>query len=183
MYEKEIEIPDNVNIEVDGNVVKVSGEKGELRREFKGIYDINIQKSDDGKKIKVSSESDERKKRAVVGSIVAHIKNMIHGVTNGYTTKLKVIYSHFPVTVKVEQGKVLIQNFLGEKIPRVAKIVGNDTKVEVKGSEITVTGMDIEAVGQTAANMEQATRIYEHDRKVFQDGIYITEKPKQLVKS
>ncbi len=178
MYEKNMEIPENVQIEVDRLKVAVSGEKGKLERTFRGIFGIKIQK--ENSKIKVSSESDERKQRAVVGSIIAHIKNMAQGVTEGYTAKLKVIYSHFPVTVKVDEKerRVLIQNFIGEKIPRVAKIFGESTKIEVKGADITVTGTDIESVGQTAANMEQATKIREHDRKVFQDGVFIVEKPK-----
>ncbi len=176
MYEKEVEIPESVQVEVEGGTVKVSGAKGTLERNFRGLFSIKIEKSD--KKIKVISESGIRKSKAVVGSIIAHIKNMFHGVTEGYSAKLKVIYSHFPATVKVGDRKVLIQNFLGEKIPRISKIVGDDTKVEVKGADVIVSGTDIEAVGQTAANMEQATRIRKHDRKVFQDGIYITKKPK-----
>lgn len=179
MYEKEVEIPEGVQVEVEGAKIKVSGAKGTLERRFKGIFGIKLEKGD--KKIKISSDSDRRKQKAVVGSIVAHTKNMFHGVIEGYEARLKVIYSHFPVTVKVEaeSGKILIQNFLGEKIPRVAKIFGNDTKVEVRGADIVVSGSDIEAVGQTAANMEQATKIRKHDRRVFQDGIYITKKPKE----
>ena len=178
MYVREFEIPEGVNVEIDKNKVKVSGQKGEIDRLFKGIFDIKIEKSKGGKKITVSSESTERKKKAIVGSIIAHIKNMARGVTEGYTAKLKVLYSHFPVTVKVEGNKILINNFLGEKIPRESKIFGDDTKVEVKGPDITVTGIDIEKVGQTAASMEIVTTIKKFDRKVFQDGIYITKKPK-----
>jgi len=176
MYEKEVEIPENVQVEIAGTTVKISGTKGTLERSFKGLFSIKIEKSD--KKIKVSTGSDIRKSKAVVGSIIAHIKNMFHGVTEGYSAELKVIYSHFPATVKIGDRKVLIQNFLGEKTPRISKIVGDDTKVEVKGADILVSGTDIESVGQTAANMEQATKIRKHDRKVFQDGIYITKKPK-----
>jgi large subunit ribosomal protein L6 len=179
MYEKEVQVPEGVQIEVEGAKIKVSGVKGTVERIFTGMFGIKLEKSD--KKIKISSDSDERKQKAVVGSIVAHIKNMFHGVAEGYEAKLKVIYSHFPVTVKVEpeSGKILIQNFLGEKIPRMAKIIGNNTKVEVNGADIVVRGPEIEAVGQTAANMEQATKIRRHDRRVFQDGIYITKKPKE----
>lgn len=178
MYEKEIEIPEGVQVQVESVKVKISGAKGTLERNFKGVFGIKLEKVDN-KKIRVSSDSGVRKQKAVVGSIIAHIRNMFHGVTEGYTARLKVIYSHFPATVKVEGDKVLVQNFIGEKIPRIAKIVGDNTKVEVKGADITVSGTDIEAVGQTAANMEQATKIRKHDRKVFQDGIYITKKPKE----
>ncbi|MEM7826255.1 MAG: 50S ribosomal protein L6 [Candidatus Aenigmatarchaeota archaeon] len=172
MYSLELKIPENVKVEVQGLKVKVSGEKGELEREFKE-KGIKIEKVD--QKLLVSSESERKKMRALVGTIVAHVKNMIKGVTKGFTYKLKVVYSHFPVTVKVEGDKVLIQNFLGERVPRVAKIVGN-TQVKVEGSEITVSGINIEEVGQTAANIEQACRIVGYDRRKFLDGIYIVSK-------
>jgi large subunit ribosomal protein L6 len=178
MYEKKIEIPDSVKVEVAGNTVTVVGERGVLKREFKGVFGIDIQPAADGKVVVVKSESDDRKKKAVIGSIIAHMRNMIHGITKGYTAKLRIVYSHFPFTIKVEGDKILIQNFIGEKTNRVAKIIGSDTKIEVNGPDITVTGTDIEAVGQTSANMELVTKIKDHDQKVFQDGIYITEKPK-----
>jgi large subunit ribosomal protein L6 len=172
MYSKEIEIPKGIKAEVNENIVKISGEKGQLERKFKGLHDVKIVL--EGNKLKVSSESERRKIRALVGTIIAHVRNMIHGVTKGYTYTLKVIYSHFPVTIKVDDAnrQVLVQNFLGEKTPRVAKIVG-DTKVVAKGADITVTGIDVEDVAQTSANLEQATKIKMHDRKVFQDGVYL----------
>lgn len=172
MYSLELKIPENVKVEVQGLKVKVSGEKGELEREFneKGI---KIEKID--QKLVVSSESERKKMRALVGTIIAHVKNMIEGVTKGFTYKLKVVYSHFPITVKVEGDKVLIQNFLGERVPRVAKIVGK-TQVKVQGSELIVSGINIEEVGQTAANIEQACRIVGYDRRKFLDGIYIVSK-------
>ena len=49
-------------------------------------------------------------------------------------------------------------------------------KVEIKGDEVVVSGIDKEAVGQTAANIEQTTRIRGYDPKVFQDGIYPVDK-------
>ena len=179
MYEKEIEIPENCRAEVTGNTVKIAGEKGQLERVFK-VYGIKIELKD--KKIKVSSESEKRKAKALVGTIIAHIRNMIYGVTKGYTYKLRVVYSHFPVTIKVDDAnkRVLIQNFLGEKTPRIAKIVG-DTKVAVDGADIIVTGIDVESVAQTSSNLELATKIKEHDRKVFQDGIYLVSKERPKI--
>ncbi|MEM5879566.1 MAG: 50S ribosomal protein L6 [Candidatus Aenigmatarchaeota archaeon] len=172
MVSTEVKIPENVKVEIEGKKVKVSGEKGELERSFaeKGIK-IEVAEG----KIVISSESERKKFRALVGTIAAHIKNMIEGVTKGFTYKLRVVYSHFPVTVKVEGDKVLIQNFLGERVPRVAKIVGK-TQVKVEGQEITVSGTNIEEVGQTAANIEQACRIVGYDRRKFMDGIYIVSK-------
>lgn len=177
MYEKEIELPEGVNVEVAGSTVKVSGPKGQLERTFKGVYEIKIEVFD--KKVKVSAESEKRKTKSLVGTILAHIRNMVKGVTIGYVYKLRVVYAHFPVTVKVEGDKILIQNFLGEKTPRVAKIVGN-TKVEIKKADITLSGISKEDVGQTAANLETATQIKKRSRKVFQDGIYIVEKDAEV---
>ncbi len=171
--ENELVIPENVTIEIDNKQVKVSGPKGELERVFKYFHDIKIEKKDN--KLVVSSPSDRKKVRAMAGTIIAHVRNMIKGVTDGYTFKMRIVYSHFPVTIKVEGDKFLINNFLGENIPRVAKILG-DTKIEIKGQDIFLTGTDKEAVGQTCGNIEQACRITKFDRRVFQDGIYIVEK-------
>jgi len=175
MYEKEIELPEGVSAEVAGNKVKISGPKGQLEREFKGLRVHGIRLMLTGKKIKVSSESERRKAKALVGTIIAHIRNMIKGVTTGYTYKLKVVYSHFPVTVKVEGNKVLVHNFLGEKVPRVAELV-EGVHVEVKGPEIMVSGIDKELVGLMASRLEQATKIKGYSRKVFMDGIYLVSK-------
>ena len=170
--EKELIIPEGVKVEVDNKHVKVSGEKGELERKFKYFFDIKIEKKDN--KIIVSSKSERRKVKGMVGTIISHLKNMIKGVTEGFTYKMRIIYSHFPITVNVEGNKILIQNFLGENMPRVAKVVGN-TKIEVKGQDITLTGMDKEDVSQTAGNIETATRITGKDRRVYQDGCFIVK--------
>jgi large subunit ribosomal protein L6 len=169
MYSKEIIIPENVNVELFNSKVKVSGPKGSLEREF-NLTDIKIEKKNN--KIIVFSEQEKRKIKALVGTTAAHIRNLIKGVTKGFTYKLKVVFSHFPIQVKVEKDKVLFLNFLGERTPRVAKIVGN-TEVKVEGQDITVSGIDLEAVGQTASNLELATRRTGYDKKVFQDGVYL----------
>ena len=77
--------------------------------------------------------------------------------------------------VKVQGDTVVIDNFLGERHPRSAKIVGS-AEVAVKGDEVTITGINKEHVGQTMANLEQATKIKGRDPRVFQDGIYLTSK-------
>ena len=173
--EKELILPENVTVEIDNKTVKITGPKGSLQKQFKYFHDIVITKKQN--KLLVTAKSDKKKVRAMIGTIIAHMKNMMKGVTEGYTYKMKIVYSHFPVTTKTEGDKFLITNFLGEKMPRVAKIIG-DTKIEVKGQDVIVTGCDREAVGQTCGNIEQACRISKYDRRVFQDGIYIIEKPK-----
>ncbi|RLG78992.1 MAG: 50S ribosomal protein L6 [Thermoprotei archaeon] len=169
----EVEVPENVQVEVAGATVKVKGPKGEIVRDFSYARNVRIRKEDN--KVVVETYFARRKEKAQVYAISAHIRNMITGVTKGYRYWLKIIYSHFPITVKVEGDKVLIINFLGEKAPRVAKIMG-DVKVKVQKNDVIVEGINIEDVGQTAANIEQATKIRGFDRRVFVDGIYIYKK-------
>ena len=117
----------------------------------------------------------DRRKKALVGTIASHIENMIIGVTKKFYYKLKIIYTHFPVNVRIEGDTLYIENFLGEKAPRKAKILSG-VDVKLSKDEITLEGIDIEKVGQTAANIEQATKVRGRDRRVFIDGIYIYEK-------
>jgi len=175
--EKVIEIPNNVEVEVNSFKVKIKGSKGVLERDFSSpLFNKRITMKKENNKIFVSTESDKRKIKAMIGTIESHLYNMLLGVQEGYSAKLKIVYMHFPFTVKISGKEVLISNFLGEKTPRKAKVIG-DCKVEVQNDEIVVTGISKEDVGQTASKLERATRIKQRDRRVFQDGIFITKKP------
>lgn len=171
MIREEIPIPEDVNVTIDGEV-KVKGPKGELSRKF-NHSEISMAVEDD--KVVLEVKFPKKKDKAMIGTLKAHINNMIRGVTEGFTYRMKIVYAHFPMSVKVAGDKVLIENFLGERHPRTAKIVG-DTKVQVKGDEVEVTGINKEHVGQTMANLEQATKIKGRDPRVFQDGIYLVSK-------
>jgi len=129
----------------------------------------------DGNTIRVKAEWPRKREISLVGTVSSHVKNMITGTTKGFTYKLKIVFSHFPISVKVEGRKVLIENFTGERSPRVAEIVG-DTKVKVKVDDLIVQGTNLEDVSQTAANIQQATKIKKKDPRVFLDGIYIYER-------
>ncbi len=175
--EKVIEIPNNVEVEVNSFKVKIKGSKGVLERDFSSpLFNKRITMKKENNKIFLSTESDKRKIKAMIGTIESHLYNMLLGVQEGYSAKLKIVYMHFPFTVKISGKEVLISNFLGEKTPRKAKVIG-DCKVEVQNDEIVVTGISKEEVGQTASKLERATRIKQRDRRVFQDGIFITKKP------
>ena len=170
---QEINIPSDINIEIDDKkTLKITGPKGSLQRTLEHPA-IEIKKS--GNKIEINCILPKKKEKALVGTFTSHIKNMIQGVTKGFEYKMKTVYSHFPIKTTLQDKQVLIDNFLGEKYPRKANIYG-DTSVEIKGDEIILTGIDIEQVSQTAANIERATRVKKRDRRVFQDGIYITSK-------
>ncbi|MCW1296301.1 MAG: 50S ribosomal protein L6 [Candidatus Parvarchaeota archaeon] len=171
---KEIEIPTGVDVNMDGNFLVIKGEKGEIKRKF-AYPNISIEIKD--KKIIINAAKDTRKEKRMVNTFAAHIRNMFDGVRKGFVCKLKICFSHFPMNVKLQGNELIIENFLGERNPRRAKII-EGVDVKVKGNEICVEGIDIEKVGQTAANIERATRIRGLDRRVFQDGIYIVEKAK-----
>jgi large subunit ribosomal protein L6 len=164
-----IKIPQGVEVSIDGRVVTVKGPKGTLTRNFSSAS-VSIQLKDD--EISVETTWPRKKEASLVGTIHSHINNMITGVTKGFTYKLKVVFAHFPVTVKVKGDTIIIENFTGERSPRIAKIQGN-SKVMVKGEDIIVQGLNLEDVSQTAANMERATRVTRKDPRIFLDGIYI----------
>ncbi len=171
----EVPIPSGVTVEVSGGVIKARGPKGFIERDFsyaKGVL-IGVR---DGR-IVVEAYFANRRLRALTGTVAAHLRNIIEGVAEGYRYKLKVIAMHFPITVRVDEGRriVVVKNFLGEKSDRVARIVG-DAKVRVEGDDIIVEGVDLESVSQTAANIELATKVVDRDRRAFIDGIYIYDK-------
>lgn len=168
---EEIPIPDGIDVIIDDNVT-VKGQKGQLTRKFS--YPGIIIKKDNGNVV-LEANFPKKKDKAMLGTTRSHIRNMITGLTDGFTYNMKIVYAHFPMTVKTGGDKVTIENFLGERYPRTAKIVGN-TKVKVQGDQVTVTGVNKEEVGQTMANLEQATKVKGRDPRVFQDGIYLVSR-------
>lgn len=169
---EKIAIPEGVTVEIAGSLVKVKGPKGENERTF---AHPKIEISKDDKSIIVASKKPAKREKAMLNSFVAHITNLLEGVNSGFTYKLKVCSSHFPMSVSVEKGEVVIRNFLGEKIPRKAGIMPG-VEVRIDGSMIIVEGVDKENTAVTAARIEQSTRITNRDRRIFQDGCFLVEK-------
>lgn len=167
-----VEIPEGVEGMLEGRTITIKGEKGELTRDFSHAP-IRIRM--EGKTVTVHASWPRKKEAALVGTVRSHIQNMIKGVMQGFTYKLKIVFSHFPITVEIKQNMLTIKNFTGERNPRRAKIIG-DAKVMVNGDDIVVQGIDLEDVSQTAANIQNATRIRSKDPRVFLDGIYVYEK-------
>ena len=166
-----VEIPEGVDGTLDGRVVTIRGEKGVLTRDFSHAP-INIKL--EGKTVTVQTSWPRKKEAALVGTIRSHIRNMIKGVTTGFTFKMKIVFSHFPITVKIQGKTVTITNFTGERSPRKVKIMG-ETTVKVKGDDIIIQGINLEDVSQTAANIQNSTKIKNKDPRVFLDGIYVYE--------
>lgn len=173
-YVEEIEVPEGVEVRIEGSSrISVKGRLGQVTKD---LSHANVRLEVASNKILVKLVGRGRKADALLGTIKSIIKNMIIGVTQGFTYKMKIIASHFPITVRVQGDTVYIENFIGERSPRIAKIVGEGTRVEVRGEDVIIKGVDKEAVGQTAANIEQATKVKRKDPRKFLDGIYVYEK-------
>ncbi|MFC7231197.1 50S ribosomal protein L6 [Saliphagus sp. GCM10025308] len=171
----ELDIPDDVTAEVDHLDVTIEGPEGSVTRRL-WYPDVTVDVDDD--RVVIESETENAKTNATVGTFESHIRNAFHGVTEGWEYEMEVFYSHFPMQVRVEGEEVVIENFLGEKAPRRTTIHG-DTEVNVDGEALTLSGPNKEHVGQTAADIEQLTKVKGKDTRVFQDGVYITQKPQK----
>jgi len=165
---EKISIPEMITATIEGNILKLKGEKGELSRKFiHPKIGIKIDKN----LIEINGRDIRRKEEALIGTFIAHINNMIKGVTEGFEYKMKTVFSHFPIKTSVDGNEFVIENFLGERSARRAKILEGIT-VEVKGDDVSVKGIDKEKVGQTVANIERAAMVKKRDIRIFQDGIY-----------
>ena len=153
-------------------ILSVKGPTGEIKRKFNETgMEIKI----DDNKIFVQSKKINKHQKIKVCTAAAHIKNMVRGAKQKFVYKLKICSGHFPMNVSVSGNTFTIKNFLGEKVPREMKF-NQTVSVKISGAEVTVEGNDLELAGQTAAAIEQLTRITNRDRRIFQDGVYITSK-------
>jgi large subunit ribosomal protein L6 len=167
-----LKIPENASLSVEGSVVVVKGKLGELRKDFsKSRVWFEIKNNE----LYIFTDQKGRRGKALVGTIRKKIINMITGVNRKYVVRLKVAHSHFPITVKVDKGFVRIENFMGEKSPRLVRIP-EGIEVQVKGQDITLSGLDIDSVTLLGGALENATRVKDKDQRVFLDGIYVQSK-------
>lgn len=172
IIEKIVSIPEGINVEISGRDIIVKKGNKEVKKRFRGEA-VTFEKK--GNTIVFSCNENKKKYNAIVNTFTVHLQNMFTGVEKGYYYKLKIVHAHFPITVQKKERRLEINNFTGEKKPRVIMIVGA-TEVEIKGKEIVLKGPSKEDVSQTAANLEQATKVKNRDLRVFQDGIYLIEK-------
>ena len=180
IYEQQIKIPSECQVSLEEKTVTVNGPKGSLKRSFP---EPQTQIKIEGDNVIASTHINRKMSRALVGTVVAHVRNMLIGVQHGYEYEMKIVYSHFPITVEIKDETVIIKNFIGERGDRTARLIG-DVQVRTTEDEVFITGIDIEHVSQSAANIQQACKIRDKDRRVFLDGIYVIRKRKgEVVKS
>lgn len=173
----EIEIPDDVEAKVDESRVTIKGELGEISRNFDHTG-VMIEHKDD--MILLSTYFPRRKEKALIGTVKAHISNMLNGVQYGYRYYLKIVFSHFPIRVipELNQNRVKIDNLYGGRSPLYADVLPG-VRVKVDEDDVIVEGVNKDYVGQTSANIQEITRQRGSRRKspkTFMDGIYIYDK-------
>jgi large subunit ribosomal protein L6 len=170
--ENRIDFPDDVSFALDNKKLTVSGENGSISRDFSHAL-LNFAREENS--LKIWAVNPRKREASLVNTLSTHVDNMIKGVKQGFTYRMKIVFVHFPMTVRVNGRRIIIQNFIGERKDRMANIVG-DVQVTIEGEDIIVKGVDIEKVAQTAANIQQATRIRRKDLRKFLDGIYVYSK-------
>lgn len=173
---QEIEIPEKTEVSINKGIVTVKGPKGETSKDII-TKRVNVEVKD--KKIVLSSKKATQREKRIMLTIKSHISNMVSGVNDPYIYNLKICSSHFPMTASFNNNVFEIKNFYGESKPRKVKI-NEKVNVKLEGEIITVECVDKELAGQAAASMEQLCRITNKDRRIFQDGVYITSKPKRI---
>lgn len=141
-----IAIPKGVQVKVEAGQVEVKGPKGTLARPIPPCVQVN---TDDGRILVTREESDDRRGKAMHGLARALINNMVTGVTQGFEKKLEIIGVGYRAAV---EGTTLRLE-LGYSHPIFYPFPkGIDIKVE-KNTQLSVTGIDNEVVGQTAAEI------------------------------
>ncbi|MFH1802592.1 MAG: 50S ribosomal protein L6 [archaeon] len=172
---EKVEIPEGISCQYVDGVLKCTKDSKILERKI-AIPGTEVKV--EGKEVILECKKGNKNHFKSIMSAMAHIDNIFTGLQEPFVYKLESCNVHFPMTIKSEGDKVTINNFLGEKVPRYAKILpGVDVKIQ--GPQITVSSDSRDAAGQTAANLEKATKLRGRDRRIFQDGIYLVEKPRR----
>jgi len=176
-FKDETEIPAGIEIKIDNGIVTVSKDGKSLSKKMmhKGVAQ-NVENN----KFVVTFKNGSKKEKMMANTFIAHIKNMFKGVSEGHKYKLKICSGHFPMNVAVSGNKLTISNFLGEKKPREMKIK-EGVNLKIEGDIITIEGISKDVASQVAADIEQLTRIRGRDLRIYQDGIYITNKDGEVL--
>jgi large subunit ribosomal protein L6 len=169
-----VDVPAGVTLTVEERWLKAKGPLGTSQRPFPADV-LSLEVKDGVATLTLLLPPGRRASQALLGTWAAHVRNLVAGLTRGVEARLKVVAAHFPMKVSVRGNELVIENFLGEKFPRSAHLTPG-TVAQVEGEFVILSGTDIEQVGQSGANIERATRIRDYDPRVFQDGIYLTER-------
>lgn len=151
LAKKPIVIPDGVKFVYENNIVNVEGPKGSLQLEIKMKQYVDIVKEDN--KVFVNRKEDTKEGKKYQGLYFALIKNMVKGVTEGYTKVLEIVGVGYQAK-KISDDKLELK--LGFSHPVIFEIPkGISISLDQKGQEITIFGIDKYLVGETAARIRR----------------------------
>jgi len=167
-----VEIPEGIEIRTENSKIIAKGPLGEVNRI---LFDPKIKIKIENKKVMLFSIVGSKREKTKIGTFKSHIKNIIKGITKGHKYMLKICSGHFPMNVSISDKKLIVKNFIGEKVPRVLEIK-DCVDIKIENDIISVTGTSKELVAQTSADIETLTRRVGFDRRIFQDGIFIINK-------
>jgi large subunit ribosomal protein L6 len=142
---KPVELPTGTTPKLDGQKVSVKGPKGELH--FTVPDDVAVVL--EGNVITVNPRSETKRARALWGTSRARIQNLVTGVTKGFEKKLEITGVGYKAAV---EGKNLNLS-LGYSHPVLYPIPAGIAIVTPKPTEIVVSGIDAQQVGQVAAEI------------------------------
>ena len=147
---RSLAIPEAVTVEVNGNVVTVKGSKGELNLTTSDLVTVEVK---DGTVV-VTRKNETIPARQMHGTTNANIRNMIIGVSEGYSKALEIIGVGYRFALK---GNKLVIN-AGYSHP-VEIEIPSDLKLSVEGNNnVTVSGISKERVGEFAANIRKVRK-------------------------
>lgn len=171
---EKIEIPQGINVNLKGRELIMKKGDNETAKTINPKINLRLE----GNELTIESEKSSKKEKKIFGSIKAHIRNMIKGLNENFKYKLQASSVHFPMTITFEKdsNELVVKNFLGEKKERRIRIV-KGVNVKVNKDIIEVESIDIEKAGRSASDIEKGTKVRNRDRRIFQDGIFIIEKP------
>lgn len=170
--EETVELPEGFEAEYEDGILTIEGNGDEVSKKIKhALVDVEVK----GDEVAFSTDETKKNITSIVSTFRSHAENIVEGLQDEHVYKMKGVYAHFPMTIKQEGNKVVIENFMGERKPREIDISEGVT-VEVDGEDLTLKGADKDAVSQTAGRIEQACSKGNRDPRTFQDGVYITER-------
>lgn len=143
---KPIDIPKGVDIKIDDAFVKVNGPRGEAASICPAGIKVSVNKG----KMLVERSSEEKNVRALHGLTRSLIANMVHGVSSGYQKVLEVVGTGY--RAQVQGNKLLLS--IGYSHPVEFELPDSiKAAVDLKQTQITLTGIDKQQLGQIAADL------------------------------
>ena len=142
-----IDIPAGVTVSVDGSQVSVKGPKGELQLSVAKPIEVKVEEN----QVLVTRPDDERESRSLHGLTRTLINNNIIGVTAGYSKGLEIVGTGY----RVQQKGTGVEFALGFSHPVIVEAPEGITLAVEGNNKLTVSGIDKQAVGETAANIRK----------------------------